>query len=673
MAISSPGIGSNLDVNSIVSQLMSIERRPVTLLDKKEASYQAKLTAFGSLQGAVSSFQSAVQGLGDVTKFQGMKAASGDSTILTASSTNVAAAGSYTVDVTTLAQSQKLVAAGQTSVTASIGGVGATTLSFDFGTISGGAFAAGTYTGASFTSNGAGVKTVTINSSSNSLSGIKDAINNAKIGVTASIVNDGGASPYRLVLSSDAMGKSNSIKISVAGDAALSSLLSHDPANNAGQNLSESTTALNADFKVNGVAVSKTSNSVSDVIQGVTINLLKAASSTTVSVSRDTASVTTSVNAFASAYNTLNKTLTDLTAYDAKTKQAGPLLGDSTVRSIQTQIRRVLSTPLTGSGSYTSLSQIGVGFQKDGSISVDSSKLQTAVNNNFSSIAGLFAATGKTSDSLVSYTGSTANTKPGSYALNLSQLASQGNSAGSAAVGSLTIATGVNDALSMSVDGVSVSVTLGAGTYASASALAAEVQSKINGVSALSSAGGSVAVTEAGGVLSITSNRYGSTSSVIGISGNGAANLMGAPVSTAGVDVAGTLGGGAATGSGQVLTGSGGTGADGLRITVTGGLAPGNRGNVDYSQGYAYQLGKLTNSLLSSTGPINARTKGINSSITDIGKRRDTLNNRLVDIETRYRTQFTKLDTLISGLTKTSSFLTQQLASISANSNANAK
>lgn len=671
MAISSPGIGSNLDVNSIVSQLMSVERRPVTLLDRKEASYQAKLTAYGSLQGAVSSFQSAVKSLADVTKFQGMKASAADTTIVTASSTSIATAGSYAIDVTTLAQSQKLVAAGQANVTSAVGGGASTTLTFDFGTISGGTLdALGKYgAGTSFTSNGAGTKTVTIDSSNNSLSGIKDAINNAKIGVSASIVNDGGATPYRLVLSSDALGKSNSLKVSVSGDATLTGLLAHDPANIAGQSLSESVTAQNADFKVNGVAVSKTSNSVSDVVQGVTFNLLKAGA-TTLSVSRDTATVTSSVNAFAAAYNTLNKTLADLTAYDAKTKQAGPLLGDSTVRSIQTQIRRVLGTPLTGGGSYTTLSQVGVTFQKNGALAVDSAKLQSAMNSNFNDIAGLFASTGKASDSLVSYTGSSANTKPGSYALNLSQVASQGNAAGSAAIGSLTVTAGVDDALSLMVDGISASVTLGAGTYATADALAAEVQSKINGVSALSSAGGSVAVTQAGGVLTITSNRYGSTSNVSGIAGTGAVNLLGAlPVSTVGVDVGGTLGSVAATGSGQVLTGSIGSGADGLRVTVTGGAA-GSRGTVSFSQGFAYQLDKLTSTLLSSTGPITSRTGGINKSITDIGKRRDSLNSRLADVETRYRNQFTKLDTLISGMTKTSSFLTQQLASISANSKA---
>ena len=671
MAISSPGIGSNLDVNGIVTKLMSVEQRPVTLLDKKEASYQAKVTALGSVQGAVSTFQSALQGLVSITKFQSTKATPADSTVVSASSSSIATSGSYTIDVTTLAQSQKLVAAGQTSVTAAIGSGAATTLSFDFGTISGGTFATGAYTGAGFTSNGAVVKSVTIDSSNNSLSGIKDAINNAKIGVTASIVNDGGVSPYRLVLSSDTMGKTGSVKLSVSGDAALSGLLSHDPANDTGQYMSESITAQHADFKVNGVPITKTSNSISDVIQGVTFNLLKASSSTTLSVSQDTASVVTSVNALASAYNDLNKTLAGLTAYDPKTKVAGPLLGDSAVRTVQTQIRRMLSTPLSNpSGAYSALGQIGVSFQKDGSLAVDASKLQSAISTNFKDIGGLFAASGKTSDSLVSYSSATANTKPGSYALSVSQLATQGNALGSAALaGPITITSGVDDGLSLTVDGNSVNVTLGAGTYATPDALALEVQSKINGVSALSSAGSSVAVTATGGVLSINSNRYGSTSNVTGIGGTAAPALMGTPVTTAGLDVAGTLGGSTATGSGQTLTGATG-GASGLRVTITGGSAPDSRGTVNYTQGFAYQLNQLTTDLLSSSGPISSHTGGINKSIEDIGKRRAMLNTRLASVEARYRAQFTQLDTTISSMTTTSNYLTQQLASLAANTKA---
>ncbi len=666
MALSSPGIGSNLDVNSIVTQLMSIERQPLTSLDRKEAGYQAQLSAYGTLKGALSSFQSAVRALSDVSKFQTVKATPVDTTVLSASASSIAVPGTYSVEVSKLAQSQKLVAVGQTSATAAIG-VG--TLTFDFGTITDAVtptFNAitGKYVGpgVTFASNGAGVKTVTIAASNNSLAGIRDAINAANIGVSASIVNDGGTSPYRLALTSTSIGKTNSMKISVSGDAALSTLLAHDPT--ATQNLSETLTAQNAELKVDGVAISKTSNNISDVIQGVTLNLLKTnvGTPTAVTTARDTASVTSAVTAFVKAYNDVNKTLSDLSAYNATTQEAAILQGDSSLRSIQSQIRNLLTSSLTGiSGSYTTLSQIGVSFQKDGTMALDSAKLQSAIGTNFSDIASLFASTGKASDSLVSYTSATANSKPGSYALTVSQLATQGNVVGLGAAG-LTI-DGTNNSLSMTVDGVTATITLAAGTYTEA-ALATEVQSKINGASAFSSAGISVAVTQTSGTMTLTSNRYGSASSV-SLAGIGAASLLGggAPIGTPGVDVAGTINGVAATGSGQYLTGISGNSTEGLKVLVSGG-ALGSRGTINYSQGYAYKLDKHADSLLSSSGPISSRTDGINQTIKDIGSRREVLNRRMATIEKRYRAQFTALDTMISSMTKTSNFLSQQLANL---------
>lgn len=638
---------------------MAIERQPLTALDSKEASYQAKLTAYGTLSSALSTFQTAVAGVNDAGKFNALKATPADATVVTASASSTAVPGSYSLEVAQLAQAQKLVSTGQASSTSAIG---TGTLTFDFGTISGGTFDTGTgkYTGASFTSNGSGSKTVIIDSSNNTLTGIRDAINSANIGVTATIINDGSGTPYRLALTSNTTGAANSIKIS-GGDVGLSALLGHDPANDTGQNLSQTVTAQNAAFKVDGVSVTKSSNTASDVIQGVTLNLLKTnvGSPTTISVARDTATVKSSVDAFVKAYNDINKTLSDLSAYNSTTKQAAVLQGDSTVRSIQYRLRSTLNTALAGNASYTSLSQIGITFQKDGTLAVDSAKLQSAIDTNAADIAGVFAAAGKATDSLVSYASSTTNTKAGTYAVSVSQMATQGNSVGSGAAGLTIDAT--NNTLELSVDGVAATITLASGSYTAAT-LATELQSKINGASAFSSAGISVKVTQSAGVLTATSNRYGSASTVNVTGGNGQANLaLGA--GTPGLDVAGTINGMAATGSGQYLTGSTGNDADGLKLLVSGG-GTGSRGSVYFSKGYAYQLDNLVDDFLGSSGSITSRTNGINASITDIGKRRETLSRRLVDIESRYRAQFTSLDTLISSMRKTSDYLTQQLANL---------
>jgi flagellar hook-associated protein 2 len=678
VALSTPGIGSNLDVNGIVSQLMSVESQPLTALSRKEASYLAKVSAFGGLSGALSAFQSALSGLNSPAKFQSVIATAADTTITSSTASSKAVAGSYTVDVTRLAQAQTIATAGVASSTAAIG---KGTLTFQFGTISGGKLQNGVYvsdpaatppapTFSQDANQASG--TVTIDSTNNSLQGIRDAINKAAIGVTATIVSDGSSSPYHLVLTSNKTGETSSMKISVTpdpvGDTSLANLLAYNPAGT--QNMTQSSAAQNTALTVNGIAVSSTTKTINEAIQGVTLNVNKIGN-TTITVAQDSTSVKASVSAFVKAYNDLDKTIKSLTSFDPTTKQGGPLLGDSSVRNIQTQIRKMLGTSLSGSGgSLTTLSQIGVSFQKDGSLAIDSTKLQNAISNNFNDIANLFAAMGTTSDSLINFVSSTSATKPGSSTVNLTALATQGKVTGSAAPG-LDIYDGTdvdhpvrNDQLQMTIDGISASVTLTAGSYTSSS-LIAQLQSAINGTSAFSKAGIAVSVSaDNTGKLIITSNRYGSATNV-SVSGNGASNLLGAtPVSTVGIDVAGTIDGVTATGSGQILSGANGSSTEGLKLEITGGTI-GDRGKVNFSQGYAYLLNKLIDNFLGNSGIISGKTDGLNRSIKDIGKSRDALNVKLAATEKRYRAQFTALDSIISKMTTTSTYLTQQLAQIS--------
>jgi flagellar hook-associated protein 2 len=661
VGLSSAGIGSNLDVDGIVSKLMSVEQQPLTKMNQTEASYQAKLSGFGTLKGALAQFQTAVAGLANITKFQGVLASAGDPSVVTVSGSATAAPGNFSLNVTQLAQAQKLVAAGTASQTAP---VGSGVISIDFGTIVG-AFnsVSGTYGGATFTSGGTGVKTITIDSTNNSLQGIRDAINSAGVGVTATIVNDGSASPYRLSLTSTKTGAASSMKISVADtapDTGLSALLGNDPAG--AQALSQTSMAQDAKFTLDGIAVSKPSNTVSDVIDGVTMTLLKV-NPTSVTIARDTGAATTAVNAFVKAYNDISQTLRDASAYNATTKAAAILNGESSVRAIQSQIANVLTAPVAGGASaFTRLSQIGVTMQKDGTLAVDSSKLSTAISNNFGDLAGLFAAAGKTTNSLASYSLASASTVPGAYAVNVTQLATKGAATASSSAG-LTIDAS-NDTLTVQLNGVSSTVKLAQKTYATAADLATELQSKINGVADFSAAGSAVTVTESGGVLKVTSNRYGSASNV-SITETGTPTLMFDPSGAApGLDVAGTINGATAKGAGQLLTGADGDPSAGLGVTISGGV-PGSFGTVNYSQGYAYQFNKLATDLLSSTGSLSARTDGINASIKRLGSQRDALGLRLAAMEKRYRAQFTALDLSISSMNNTSSFLTQQLAQIS--------
>ena len=681
MGISSPGIGSNLDVSSIVTQLLAIDRQPVAALDLKTASFQAKLSGFGTLKGVLSQFQTALSGLSDISKFQAVKASAADTSVASAIGSSVAVPGSYSLEVSRLAQSQKLNAAGQVSSTATIGSGAATVLSFDFGTIASASPdpvtgkpvpavadpVTGKYSNSTFTSGGTGAKTVTIDSTNNSLSGIRDAINKAAVGVTATIVNDGSGTPFRLALSVNATGETNSLKISVAGDSALTSLLANDPAGS--QALSQTVAAQNAAFKVDGIAISKPDNKVADVIPGVTLTLAKTnvGTPTTVNVTRDTASVVSSVNAFVEAFNNTTKTLRDASAFDPVTKKAAILNGEASVRSIQNQIRGVLATPIAGGAStLTLLSQVGVSIQKDGTLGVDGAKLQKAVDTNFSEIAGLFSAAGKRSDSLVGFAAASPKTAAGAYAVNISQLATRGaTTAGAAIAAPLTVNAGINDTLQVKLNGVSSTITLSANTY-TAAALATEIQSKINGNAAFVTAGATTLVTQNGGVLSVASTAYGAISNAEITGGSGRSDLRfdaGATVS-AGLNVEGTIDGVIAVGSGQSRVGAIGNADEGLSVLVSGG-ALGSRGTVNYSLGYAFQLKKLTTSLIGAEGPIASRTSGLSASIKDVAKSKEALNARLVTKEKQYRAQFSALDGVISKMSTTSTFLTQQLANLS--------
>ncbi|UJP00153.1 MAG: flagellar filament capping protein FliD, partial [Nitrosomonas sp.] len=325
----------------------------------------------------------------------------------------------------------------------------------------------------------------------------------------------------------------------------------------------------------------------------------------------------------------------------------------------QTRIRSAISDPLTTAGGGLSLlSEAGISFQLDGTLKLDSAKLSKALNDPTKDISTLFASVGKTSDSLVSFTSAKPETVNGKYALNISQIATQGTAIGSTAA-ALTINTGINDSLNLTIDGVNANITLAAGTY-TATSLAAEIQSRINGTSAISSAGIKVTVSQSAGNLAITSDRYGSASTVSITGGNGKSDLFGTPVETTGVNVAGTINGITATGSGQTLTGA--ADSSGLVLKITGG-STGARGDIDFAHGFAAKLNKLVGEMLNGN-LIDSRIDGINSSIKDIGSQRDALNQRLADTEKRIRAQFTALDTTIASMTQTSNFLQQQLSKL---------
>jgi flagellar hook-associated protein 2 len=562
MAISSPGIGSGLDVNNIVSGLMAVEQRPLSLVTTQKTNYQAEISAYGTLKSSLSAFQTSVSALSTASKFNAQTVSSGNSAVFTATASGSATIGDYAVKVSQLASSQKLASAGFTDI-ASVIGTGTMTINF------------GTYDSAnnSFSANSAkDAVNITIDSSNNTLGGVRDAINASNSSVSASIINNGTSS--QLVITSKDTGAVNSLQILIADNDGTNidknglSQLAFDPTAPAGfsptagsgKNMTQVQTAQNAMFEVDGIAVTKASNTVTDVIEGVTLNLLASSSGNSVklAVSSDQATVKASITAFVDAYNKLDTSLRSLTNYDPTGKASGKLLGDATTRNVISQLKQVMTKAITTNGSLTVLSQVGVTFQRDGKLGLDASKLDTAFSSNFADIAGLFSATAIATDPQISYNSSNSNTQVGTYAVVVTQ------------VGSST------------------------------------------------------------------------------------------------ASFAGTINGVAATGNRTSLTGAIGDASEGLVINING-SSTGARGTVNFSQGYASQLDSLISSFLDTEGVIASRTEGLTSSITRLDKQAESITARLVSIEARYRAQFTRLDTLLSSMSTTSSFLTQQIASMNAN------
>ncbi|KAI5916106.1 flagellar filament capping protein FliD [Thauera sp. 2A1] len=364
MAISAAGVGSGLDVGSIVSQLMAVERQPLTRLQDQQKSYQSKLSAFGQLQSAMSKLQDAAATLAKSSTFSATTANAGDTKAFTVTSTASAQTGSYNLEVTQLARAQRT--ATSATVAPDLAGGGSLTITLGSGT----------------------PKTVNLEDGA-TLQDLRDAINAADAGVSAQIVNNGTVN--QLVISSKETGAANAFKLEGTGGL---SAFSFDPAAPAGDMVSVQQ-ARDAKLSIDGLAITRSSNTVSDAIDGVTLTLVKPTDGeTAVTVARDDDTAKKAIDDFAKAYNDLNSLIRSQTSYDAATKKAGTLNGDASVRSIQGQLRSVFTNPMAGLSGATMLSQVGISFKTDGSMSVDSKKLAEALADPSKKIGELFAGNG---------------------------------------------------------------------------------------------------------------------------------------------------------------------------------------------------------------------------------------------------------------------------------------
>ena len=375
--LSSPGIGSGLDVNSIVTQLVSLERRPIENLQVKAATLQTRLSGIGQLQGALAGLQDAAKKLATPSTYDAMSVTSSDSASVTAalSSGTSPSLGTFSVAVTSLAAGQTLVS-GSGQFTAATQTVGSGTLTLELGQwLPGDVFSP---------KSGSTPSAVTI-AAGDSLSAIKDKINAANAGVSASLVTD--ANGVRLSLQSTATGAVNGFRLTVADDDGINtdatglSRLAYDPGNAAAQ-MTRTVAAADAVALVNGIEVKSANNVFDGAIQGLSFTAKKVTTANVnLTAGKDTAAVRQAVNGFVSAYNAVSRFLSEQTKYDPATKQAGLFQGNGAVVGILNQLKSKTVESTTSSATFNTLSSMGIEVQRDGTLQVASAKLDKALNN----------------------------------------------------------------------------------------------------------------------------------------------------------------------------------------------------------------------------------------------------------------------------------------------------
>jgi flagellar hook-associated protein 2 len=672
--VTATGLGSGLDIGGLVTQLVSAERAGSDLqLNRKSSKLNAKLSAFGSLKSSIAAFKGAQDSLNSLSSYDKKSVTLSSSDAFTAIATASAVPNSYSIEVQQLATTHAL--ASGTFADSDSTAVGTGTLTFRFGTVDYNTVS-GNLDG--FTLNDdSKITTLTIDSSNNTLEGIMQAVNDADFGVKASVVNDGGG--YRLLFTSTNSGAENGIEIQVSDtdtNNADNLGLSRLAFNTTASHVSQTKAAEDAEFTLNGLPVTSASNTVTSAIPGVTLNLKKvSADPVQMTVNKDTASVTAAVNSFISGYNTFARTVRTLTKYDPATKTAGMLLGDFTVRAVVSQVDNIMRDAVAGIvGEFGSLAEVGMKTNNAGEYELDTAKFKAALESSPQSIQALFTALGVPSDNDIKYLASSALTEAGSYAVNVSTLASSGSYTAAGVLPADFGATPLvinadNDAFSIEVDGLDVGeVLLTQGSYSSGSALATEIQARINGSTAMVDAGKTVSVTYDSGA-----NRFVIASAMVGNSSivnftavdtNSAAELgFSVADGVAGQDVAGSINGVAATGAGKLLSAGDTTGARGLQLEI-GGSVTGARGSIAFSRGISSQLELLLEKVLGEESSLTDRIDNINNGIKDVAKRREQMEVRWEQVKDRYTRQFNALDTMLSGLQSTSKYLETQLAAL---------
>ncbi len=620
---------------------------------RSETKFKSELTGFDTLKLAFNSFKTQVATLTDISNFEKKSANSSDGAVIGTTVTGKPSNGLYQIEVQALATAHTL--ATQTAFSSTNNVVGEGTLNFNVG---------------------GATSSITIDATNHSLRGIQDAVNNANIGVNATVVNVGAG--YKLMFSATHSGSGNLIDVSTTGDTdgnntdalGLSRLIT--------ANMNETVAAQDSTIVVNGLTIHNSGNNIAGVIQGVTLNLKSAdiGKPKTIEITEDTKGLSKGVSDFVQLFNALDSIIKDLGSYEApkdKKSVTGKLQGDSTLRTVKSDIRSALIDSIPGlSGSIQSLADIGITTALDGTLKLDQSMLTTALSNNPKAVGKLFAANASASDNLISYTGSTKSTVEGVFNVDVNTVASQALVTGAAIAGTGVTIDGTNNTFKVSIDGNStLDLVLSSGVYTEDN-LAKEMARVINNDSNVATVGGRVAVGYDAVTKTFTMNseKYGSASKIALSSGNfltSGVSGFSVTAETSGVDVQGSLEKNGAfytfIGTGQnvrinsILDGS----PKGLEFKIEGNIT-GARGTIDFNRGYADRLSNLFDGFLDKkTGLIGNRVTNIDAHLKEISAQTTKVDARYNRLELKYRLQFGSLQTLLAQMDSTGQSLAASL------------
>lgn len=621
------GVTGQLDVRWIVEQIITAKQQPIRELETYETFYQAKRESFQELNTRVSAVESALYKINS-SGFTGKSATLSSQDYLTATAATTASPGSYAVVVKQLAQAESYTADNVVSNPNAVD-----------------VFTAGDKQFTITPRDGSDAKT--INAEGKSLNQLKDEINSLGLAVTASVIQY-DTNDYRLVLTADDTGADEGFTIS--GDAALTTL-----------GMDQKITNQDAQVSVNnpGIYISRNSNTITDVIGGVTLNLKDAdiTKTTTLTVTADSSALSEKIQTFVDAFNDAVDYLNEQFTYDEQKQRAGVLSGESAAVKIKNDLLSLASRRVSGieaSASYKTFALIGLELDRTGHLEIDDEKLDDAISNHMDAVQRLFKNVGTATNSEISYIGKTNNTVGGTYAVNITQAATQMYMEGTE---NIAANLAQDETLTITYNGNAYNVDLTSGWDQS------EVVEAIN--TAMDDEDVPVYAQVTGGKLRIITDDYGSAENVAVTSDIAAAaggtGIGATPTGVAGLDVQGTIGGNAATGSGRRLTGTAGN-SNGLALYVSS-TTTGDKGSVNFTRGPGETLRERMSELsFPYTGIIAKNIEALDNQLQNITDKIAAINRNLATEEDMLIAQYTKANEALAQMSYLQSSLSKSFS-----------